>query len=371
MSKLNNATKLIFANLTIFLLLLFCPAIIFRIWSVASSRLNKLSSLSDPRSSYPTYTDKTVSAEILSEFSRLPAEYKSFVAWKRLPVNYKHTNIHGPYNTRSSLGQNLNSSTWFFGGSTMWGTGTSDSQTIPSNYHLIARKPVYNFGETGWTSRQSLNQFLNLVADENNPSAIVFYDGVNDVAFQCRTEIKSLPSHEQESLIQSSLNSRSFKSNLTHFLIAPYKSLYTMLNHPATPDIYDCSSNHVKSRAIAKHLVSNWYYAYLISKSKGYEFLAILQPTLFSSNTNWSYFSPDEKRRLALLKPQFDSVYPLIISEMQTSCKTDPEFCAKLVDGSSWLHGYSNIFIDFCHLNHKGNEIIAKNIAREFKLPTN
>ena len=83
---------------------------------------------------------------------------------------------------------------WFFGGSTMWGTGASDSQTIPSHFNSLTNMSVYNFGQGGWNSRQSLNQLINAIGDNNNPSVVIFYDGVNDIQ-QCRSEIKILPAH--------------------------------------------------------------------------------------------------------------------------------------------------------------------------------
>ena len=49
----------------------------------------------------------------------------------------------------------------------MWGTGASDNQTIPSHFHELTNKNVFNFGETGWASRQSLNQLISLIGDGN------------------------------------------------------------------------------------------------------------------------------------------------------------------------------------------------------------
>ena len=90
-----------------------------------------------------------------------------------------------------------------FGGSTLWVTGASDSQTIPSHFNSLTNTPVYNFGESGWNSRQSLNQLINAIGDGRNPSVVIFYDGVNDIINQCRSDLKLVPSHSRERKIQN------------------------------------------------------------------------------------------------------------------------------------------------------------------------
>ena len=61
-----------------------------------------------------------------------------------------------------------------FGGSTLFGYGSNDQNTIPSLYNQITGKKVLNFGDTGWHSRQSLNQLLNVIGDGYIPSKLFF-----------------------------------------------------------------------------------------------------------------------------------------------------------------------------------------------------
>ena len=77
---------------------------------------------------------------------------------------------------------------FFFGGSTMWGTYQDDAGTIPS---IAARAlfdrgitdlHVVNYGESGWVFTQELLQLLLLLRSGERPTAVVFYDGINDVA---------------------------------------------------------------------------------------------------------------------------------------------------------------------------------------------
>ncbi len=48
--------------------------------------------------------------------------------------------------------------------------------------------------------------------------------------------------------------------------------------------------------------------------------------------------------------------------EINTLCKQKKEFCESLVDGRKRLKDMPNILIDFCHINSKGNRIIANKI---------
>ena len=56
------------------------------------------------------------------------------------------------------------------------------------------------------------------------------------------------------------------------------------------------------------------------------------------------------------------AVYPQIINEINTVCKSKKDFCESLVAGRKWLKDVPNIFIDYVHVNSKGNSIIANKI---------
>jgi lysophospholipase L1-like esterase len=74
-----------------------------------------------------------------------------------------------------------------FGGSSMWGHGVPDWETIPA--HLQAgwqsdtdrRICVENFGERGWVATQGLIELIRQLQQGNVPDVVIFYDGANDV----------------------------------------------------------------------------------------------------------------------------------------------------------------------------------------------
>ena len=368
-SRIKKIFKLISINFTIIGFFLISPALFYRLYvKLKPAFFKQLNQTSDRRASYPTYSNKEFAIELLNELSNLPINYKSFVGWTRGKVDLKYTNISGPYNTRKSKGESLNNSVWFFGGSTMWGTGTSDSQTIPSHFYSLTNIPVYNFGESGWTSRQSLNQLINAIGDNNNPSVVIFYDGVNDVIHQCRSELKFVPSHSREKELQKLISSNQaspvkFVTNkLFEFILSPYIAYTNQLNSNNSSEHFDCDTNQEKARSIAKHLINNWQTAYYLSKTNNFKFYGVLQPTLFSTETNSEYLIKKEVEKHPEFMRQYNAVYPLILEEIARQCFLDKEMCSSMIDGKDWLDGKNNIFIDFCHVNSLGNRVIAQRL---------
>ena len=369
-------TKVISINSLILLIFIFSPGITYYFLKLTKKiiRAKENESITtNIKANYPTYDDKAFSNQIFLEFSKLKTQYRSFLGWRRDKVNYKYTNIEGKYNKRKSKGEEINNSSWFFGGSTMWGTGSSDDQTIPSQYHLITNKNVYNFGESGWNSRQSLNQLLNLIGDGYIPNQIIFYDGVNDVIHGCRSEIKEIPSHSYEELMKRNFANKKDEIKLIRkirdFILEPYLAIGKKLSlvnkkNVEEKETYDCDTNTNKSKLIAKHLVNNWHVAFLIAKQHDSNFYGILQPTIYTSNVKFEYFHKSNKNEVLYLEKQYASVYPEIILEMKRQCIKNQEFCKSIINGSNWMKSKENIFIDFCHISGKGNKIIANNISK-------
>ncbi len=74
-----------------------------------------------------------------------------------------------------------------FGGSTIWGWGEADDQTIPAHLqallsnHLDCPVEVRNMGQPSWLSTQELIQLILVLWEGERPDLVVFYDGANDL----------------------------------------------------------------------------------------------------------------------------------------------------------------------------------------------
>ena len=116
-----------------------------------------------------------------------------FLGWRRKIYDSKYTNIQGKYQNRISINGVLIILYGFWRINCL-GSGVSDDNTIPSLFIKISGEKVSNFGETGWSSRQSLNQLLNLLGDKK-PKRVIFYTGINDYHSGCRAENNILSAH--------------------------------------------------------------------------------------------------------------------------------------------------------------------------------
>ncbi len=370
-------TKIVGINFIILLIILFTPAFLLRFYRALAPRFVRSSTqTSDKRAYYPTYQNRKFAIELYSEEEKIFSKYRSYIGWRREKAKFKYINILPPYNTRKSKGEAIDNSVWFFGGSTMWGTGVSDLQTIPSHFNSLTNTPVYNFGEPGYNSRQSLNQLLNVIGDDHKPSVVIFYDGVNDVINQCRSEFKSIPTHVYELKIKDSLESfqEIFKNKIIKFLLSPYIEFANKFNiqllggDEAKAKRYDCDINQKKASSIAQHLVNDWYTAYALSQSKNFKFYGILQPTLFTTKTKSEYFPPETVEENSEVEIQYRVVYPLILKEINRYCESDRNFCSTIINATDWLNETNNIFIDYNHVVSLGNRIIAQRLKSILKI---
>tara|TARA_Y100001968_G_scaffold275486_1_gene269248 strand:+ start:893 stop:2017 length:1125 start_codon:yes stop_codon:yes gene_type:complete len=360
-------------NLIIFILFLLLPPILLFGYRISRKVIIKSKGLSINKRAYSEqYLDKQLSKKIYEEQHSLEMEYISFIGWRPKTIDLKYITIQKPYNTRYSTGQRLSKSTWFFGGSSIWGYGLSDEGTIPSIYARKSNLPVYNFGEQAWSSRQSLNQLVNVIGDGYKPEVVIFYSGVNDVSVGCSAynEIIPIPVHQYQHTLSRLLKEDGQIINskkIIKILIEPYSRIGAKLFKKGSKNKkesrYNCPSNNAKSNTIASHLVNNWYSAYLISKANKAKFIAVLQPYN-------NYYGNYQKLPIPLNLEQiksYEKVYPLIIKEINKKCLIDQSFCSSFVDGSKWINSNSNYFIDDCHLTEKGNEIIANWLIKTIK----
>ena len=311
--------------------------------------------------------------EILDEFNQLETEYKPFIAWKRKPTNKKFTNINenGDRITTTSDSES-NQIIRFFWGSTMWGAKVEDSNTIPSSFgRCNSEYRVENHGGTGFNSRQSLALLMNQLVKGDSCHTIVFYDGVNDVADLCIKEL-SIPGHGRETQMRNELTTvnstgsylkgkdgifQLSKQLLSKIFIRNTKTLIQKIIgrffKKSLPDPYCCHTELDRASAVADHLLNTWKIARQLAEAKGIQFIAILQPNIFAGNVKNEYLNLEKRGSLG---ENFQIVYPILKEKIM-------EY--------DWIYDFTEIFdkidnpvyLDFCHLNQEGNEIIANHIC--------
>lgn len=317
---------------------------------VLSAGLQDLLTLLPPRGSpkakLPVYADTPWAETFFKEFSELNTKYADFIGWRRrafsgstITVNDEGFRIapDGP----KDPGQ---AAIHMFGGSTMWGTGSDDASTIPATLQRVTGRTTFNFGESAYVSHQSLNLLLRNYAMGYKPQTVIFYDGVNEVAHKCRSEISFFGTSQEQWLTNITAPNHLWRLIVVGLELKRLSSV---------SDPYDCDTNPEKARRIADTLVLDWQVAKLVAEAHGAKFIPVLQPVSYIGNPVIDYL-PDLEARLG---QQYAVMYPLFRKQLAAAGIDYIDLTAIFDDGPAR-------YIDFCHVIPAGNEAIAERLAR-------
>jgi hypothetical protein len=326
----------------------------------------------------PAFLQERDSTKIVyQEFSQIPTEYKPFIGWSRKPFQGLTTNIdsNGDRIHKNQVSEeNFDKSVYFFGGSTMWGSGVSDRETIPAFFNNISGIPTLNKGERAFTSRQSLAKLINLIAGNEKIETVVFYDGANDIAVHCRRELdvnEHMLTEKIRNLLEenSSDPSKKFINYLDIVFLRGTRHLVTALssqaNQLASQDFTDklliCDDRGDRAIKVANTLVNNWEIARDIAVARGIKFFAILQPVAFIGKPKLDHLEYVDVYENYGIEEQYKTLYPLIQKLIQ---KREHD----------WIFDYTDLFsvdepiyMDFVHVFANGNQKIAERLYQDIK----
>lgn len=362
----NNIFNLLFINTSILFFILIIPSIFLKVYRTINPK-------QDIRISLPIFKSESKQREIFNELESLDWDYIPYIGWKSRSFKGKHINVENKYRVRKTFNSDLKGSTFFFGGSSMWGFGVADSETLPSHFAKLTNENVINFGVNGYTSRQNLNRLITILNDkELDPKKIYFLSGQNDIEVNCKKSTINIPSHSRSNFINSRISSHEITLATSIFvrrISSPFLSILNIKNNKNQDNLsqYECSENSQKAEKVAKELINNWKIAYIVSKEKGIDIKVILQPHIFGSNEKVSYLDYQNNHQLKYLKKEFDATYPIVKERIISSCNELEDFCDVFIDGSNWLSSTNNIFMDFSHVNSKGNKLLAEKIISNFE----
>lgn len=138
---------------------------------------------------YPNLTISEIRMLIDETYNR-KFLYSPYIEFVEQPLGGKFVNVspHGfriieeqcPYPISRG-----NFNIFFLGGSTSFGYGVSDFETIPSYLQKILRKSngnicVYNFGQASYFSTQERIFLEQLILNDQIPDTVIFFDGLNE-----------------------------------------------------------------------------------------------------------------------------------------------------------------------------------------------
>lgn len=356
LKKLKSIARLIFINLAIFLILLFALNFLVGVYLKKSNNKS--------RADLPNYEDnRDYTRKIFQDYNKVQHLYEPFVGWKTRPYQGVTTTIN-----KSGLRKTLEIAhksdspkiVRFFGGSTLWGEGADDENTIPSIFQkLNSEFEVYNHGQLAYNSRQNLDALISLYEEGKKSDVVIFYDGVNDAAFLCPSDV-DVPGHRLVPMFRGKLYTSNFniiREAIGKIFFDKLILLSKKINPTERDSMYACISSPEKAEAIADFMLTNWEIAHDIVTSRGGKFYAVLQPAAYIGNPRTDHLDLGP-----VLGDNFRQVYKLFYQNIKE--KQYPW----VYDLSTAFDGNEYIFIDFCHVSPNGNQIMANEIDKALRI---
>jgi hypothetical protein len=298
--------------------------------------------------------DRDAAIRFYREKKQLHTRYVPYTAWSRKPFS-------GEAITINREGDRIHSLTTdhpinhirFFGGSTMWGSGVDDQNTIPAHFNDLHQDyRAYNHGEAGFVSRQGLARLVNLVNVNSPMDVVVFYDGCNDSFSLCREDVE-IHGHREQAKITKKLE---HQWKIADDLVGSIRTVIQKMKKTGKRPPSQCKADPTYANLVASTLVNNWKIAKAVAALGGAEFHAILQPVAPLGHPNIEYLKERGSRT------DFHLVYPLVLE-------------IKEREHLDWIHDFTDafdvdeyIYIDSCHVNGRGNQIIAEKISELLQL---
>ncbi|MGE0862275.1 MAG: hypothetical protein AB7P34_00120 [Vicinamibacterales bacterium] len=137
-------------------------------------------------------------SELLATMRRLQFRYEPVIGIQQQQITSRFVNVnaHGIRSNGHAAESiaSLDGSIWFLGGSTSFGYGIADSETIPAQLERLIGQPVVNLGVPTFSTIQEnllLNHYLRI---GYRPSRVLFLDGINEACntFPYRRELSNL-----------------------------------------------------------------------------------------------------------------------------------------------------------------------------------
>jgi hypothetical protein len=318
----------------------------------------------------PNYKGEAWARKHFLEFNDLDSDYMSYYGWRRSPYTGEtiHIDDHGLRRTYRDQTVTPKRTSAFFGGSTMWGTGSDDDRTIPSDFIKLNPEYVgYNFGESGYVAHQSLNLFLKRYFEGFRPDLVVFYDGANEVWSKCEYQLGPYSDWREVSVRSTLRDARAARaergaasSEVALSLVQPLKNFVEKVRQvigggEAEASYYDCDKKPEKAAQISRVLLSDWLLVKNLVEGYGGTFVAVLQPVAYFSDTKTDHLELSQD-----LKLQYQTVYPMIIDTMN---RDFPELADNFMDLRHALDRDEYFYIDWCHVSPNGNQLIAAQIS--------
>ena len=326
------------------------------------------------RAQSPAYSPSD-QAEILYREIResITQEYRPYVGWSSRPFKGTLVNINedGDRATRYNSARDDSLKMWVFGGSTVWGFGAPDNETIPSylaallNAEWGVDTTVRNLGESAFVSTQEVSRLILELQRGRRPDVVVIYDGVNDA--YAGTYSPGVPGAIQN---QDQIGSRvegleiwgAWIRSLGIYRAADFVlekvGIESNVAHSEANSVADLE---LQRRAIetANIWLENYQVVAALGETYGFDVIMALQPNLFISGKPLQPYESDilqEIERNALVFAQGTRLAYSTIQE-----RLESEDYDRIYDFTGAFNDIpSSLYVDEVHVTGTGNRRLAE-----------
>lgn len=296
-----------------------------------------------------------------------------------IPNDYfgKYFNVRNGIRVTSYQPASFKNTVYLFGASTIYNSEVPDYLTVASqlqlffNEHYKDRFIVQNYGTTTVTVAQQLERLKTISLRPGD--IVVFYDGINDI-------IQGLfYASPEETMIERNRRVLGEMTSVRRMLFAiqQWSSLSQVcldpINRILPPHLYDTVLVDQLLASLKLRYKKTIVDAAAYATKSGAKFYHFLQPHLYASEK----FSEYEKQLLRNyylnpvgIRESFQKGYPTLKSAIQELPKTIPSY--DLTEILNTRPSNSDYYLDFAHVNHEANRVIAaaiyKCIHRDLKL---
>jgi hypothetical protein len=258
------------------------------------------------------------------------------------------------------------------GGSSLWGFGARDDETIPSLLarELSRRKSVVhirNLSEIGYVNTQEVIALCRELQAGYRPDVVIFYDGVNDTTSALLEGEAGLTTNEINR--RREFNLLKSPARLATALIAnlvqnsaSYRFAQAVGRRfqGVTPSSRRASADrtlHGRSDGVVARYAANVRLVETLGRGYGFSPLFFWQPVIFTKSrlVEWER---QEAARYAWAEPIFREVYQKARASIQL--RGDPAFYDL---SGTFADNEDLVYIDYCHTTESANARLASEMA--------
>jgi lysophospholipase L1-like esterase len=328
----------------------------------------------DVRAQSPAYSPSDQTKILYQEIREsIIREYRPYVGWSRRPFkgNLVNINEEGDRVTRYNSARDDALQIWVFGGSTVWGFGVPDSETIPSylaallNDEWVVDTTVRNMGEGAFVSTQDVARLILELQQAKRPDVVVIYGGVNDV--YAGTYSPGVPGAVQnQDQISSRVEGRDIWGRWIRSLGLYRAPTFVLGKVGINTNVALLRANSVaelelRIRALktADIWLQNYQVVSTLAGTYGFDLVMALQPNLFISGKPLREYEREMLTDMERSQPVFVQGTRLAYSAIQDRLGSgDYERIYDFTDAFNAIP--SPLYIDEIHVTGTGNQRLAE-----------